>query len=291
MCDEQSISDMNKLAPNEGIGRSTPDNGNELEVLAAKLPQCDKPFEVIEREVLIPAPDGEVDCYWVHPSSGSHAAVIMWPDVAGVRPGFWAMARRLAESGYAVLAVNPYYRSAKGQVIPRGKTIADPGVRELVNPLKSILSPQTCVADGQALIRWLDQQPEVDAGRGIGVVGFCMSGSYVFHLAAAFPDRVKAGCSFHGGRLVIEAPDSPHKLVDKIQAGMLVAIATNDDEKNPEAKHVLRRAFDRSGVDAEMEIYEGALHGWMPPDSRAFNQAQSARGWGRMLVLFEKYLG
>lgn len=109
--------------------------------------------------------------------------------------------------------------------------------------------------------------------------------------AAAVPDRIGAGASFHGGRLVIEGADSPHRLVPKIKASFLFAIAQNDDERDPEAKRVLRESFDKAGLPAEIEVYEGALHGWCPPDSAVYNEAQAERAWARLLALFETALG
>lgn len=245
---------------------------------------------LVEAEVRIPTPDGDADCYWVHPESGRHAAVFTWPDVVGVRPAFRGMARRLAASGYAVLLVNPYYRTASGQVVPDGKTIRDPGVRELVTPHRDRLSPQTCISDGRAIVEWLDRQPAVDTSRGIGVTGYCMSGSWALRIAAALPDRIRAAGSFHGGGLVTEADDSPHRLVDRIAAGVLIAIADNDDQKQPEAKDVLREAFDRAGGDAEIEVYTGAQHGWCPPDSAAYDEDAAERAWARLLALLERRL-
>jgi carboxymethylenebutenolidase len=245
---------------------------------------------VVDSDVLVPTPDGEADGYWVHPASGAHAAVFVWPDIMGVRPAFHAMGKRLAESGYAVLVVNPYYRSAKGRVLPQGKTIRDPGVREQIMPHRNLLSPETCVRDGRAIVTWLDAQPAVDSNRKIGVIGYCMTGSYAFRLAAAIPERIGAGGCFHGGGLVTDADDSPHRLIGTIEAGMLVAIAENDDAKDPEAKTQLRAEFDRAGVSAEMEVYDGALHGWCPPDSPAYNPEPAERAWERLLLLLGREL-
>ena len=239
---------------------------------------------------MIETPDGEADCYYVHPESGSHAAVIVWPDIVSIRPAFRAMGKRLAESGYTVLVVNPYYRTAKGAVVPEGARFRDPGIRDLLMPHARSLSPETCVTDGKAFVAWLDEQPEVDTRRKIGTTGYCMTGSYVMRLAAAIPDRIGAGGSFHGGGLATDEPDSPHLLADQIKAGLLIAIAENDDERYPEEKVRLREAFDAAGVEAEIEVYAGALHGWCPPDSAVYNEEQAERAWSRMLALFEREL-
>ena len=239
---------------------------------------------------MVETPDGMADCYFVHPASGSHAAVIVWPDIVSIRPAFRAMGKRLAESGYSVLVVNPYYRTVKGAVVPEGKTFRDPGIRELLMPHARTLSPETCVRDGRAFVEYLDKQPSVDTNRKIGTTGYCMTGSYTMRLAAAIPDRIGAGGSFHGGGLATDEEDSPHLLASKMKAGFLIAIAANDDERDPEAKVLLREAFDANDVSAEIEVYEDTLHGWCPPDSAVYNKAQAERAWSRLLALFERAL-
>jgi carboxymethylenebutenolidase len=245
---------------------------------------------VLEQDVMVTTPDGEADCYFVHPSKGAHAAVIVWPDIVGIRPAFRMMGKRLAESGYSVLVVNPYYRTVKGPAVPAGSKFSDPGVRDLLMPHARSLSPETCVTDGRAFVKFLDEQAAVDPGRRIGTTGYCMTGSYTMRLAAAIPDRIGAGGSFHGGGLATADPGSPHLLVPQMNAGFLIAIAANDDEKEPNAKVLLREAFDKADVEAEIEVYEGTLHGWCPPDSAVYNQAQAERAWRRLLALFDREL-
>lgn len=245
---------------------------------------------LIETDVRVPTPDGEADALFVHPASGAHAAVIFWPDIHGVRPAFFDMARRLAASGYAVLAVNPYYRSHSGRLFAEGQSIRDPGGREQVGPHYSLLNPGTVQTDAAALTAWLDQQSAVDTARGIGAVGFCMTGSWTLRAAAALPERINAPCSFHGGGLVTAEADSPHLLAPQIKGGVLIAIAANDHERAPEAKDALTSAFESANVPAEIEVYADAMHGWVPTDSRAHDPEQSERAWGRMLALFDAQL-
>ena len=254
------------------------------------LPPVANALDIVEKEVLVETPDGEADCYFVHPAAGAHAAVIVWPDIMGIRTSFRLMGKRLAESGYSVLVVNPYYRTAKGPVIEDGESFGEPAVRERLMPHARSLSPETCVTDGQAFVKYLDQQSSVDTSRKIGTTGYCMTGSYTMRLAAAMPERIGAGGSFHGGGLASDSPNSPHLLAPKMKAGFLIAIAENDDEKDPNAKALLREAFDDAGVEAEIEVYEGTLHGWCPPDSRVYNKAQAERAWSRLLALFEREL-
>ena len=243
-----------------------------------------------ETDVSIETPDGMADGLFIHPKEGAHAAVIFWPDIHGVRPAFFDMARRLASAGYSVLAMNPYYRTMKGRLFFDGETFRDPGGRDRVRPHYSALSPETVAIDAKALTAWLDKQTVVDTARGVGAVGFCMTGSWTLRAAAAVPGRVKAPCSFHGGGLVTEEADSPHLLADRIKGGVLIAIAENDHERQPSAKGDLIKAFKEAGVPAEIEVYEGAMHGWVPTDSRAYDAEQSERAWGRMMALFETQL-
>lgn len=290
MCDELTLKDSEDYLRKQALTRREFGKGGAGIVAMAMLPAVANAVDVVEAEVLVATPDGAADCYFVHPAEGKHAAVIIWPDIVGIRNAFRAMGKRLAESGYSVLVVNPYYRTVKGAPVPEGAKFRDEGIRDKLMPHARSLSPETCVTDGRAFVAWLDAQPSVDTDRMIGTTGYCMTGSYTFRLAAAIPDRIGAGGSFHGGGLATDRDNSPHLLVPQIKAGMLVAIAENDDERDPDAKVKLREAFDAAGGRAEIEVYEGALHGWCPPDSAVYNEAQAERAWSRMLALFEREL-
>lgn len=292
MCDEQTLTAENSHG--QPLHRRTLGKIGIGVALAAMLPRVANARDVVGQPVTVPTADGEADCYFVHPTTGSHAAVIFWPDIFGVRESSRLMATRLAEAGYAVLVVNPYYRSLKGEFLPAGTMMIDSDMFKQVLPdaykLAGTLSPETCVRDGRALADYLDAQPAVDTKRKIGVMGYCMTGSYSFRLAAAIPERIGAGASFHGGGLVTDDPASPHRLIPQIKAGMLVAIAEDDDAKEPEAKNILRQEFAAAGVDAEVEVYEGAKHGWCPPDMAMYDPALAERAWKRMLTLYSAHL-
>jgi len=290
MCDELTEKDNEEFLRKRDLTRRDFNKSAAGVALSLMLPAIANAMDVVEDEVLVETPDGMADCYFVHPVGGAHAAVIVWPDIMGIRTSFRMMGKRLAESGYSVLVVNPYYRTAKGAVIEDGESFGTPAVRERLMPHARSLSPETCVADGRAFVKYLDAQPSVDTNRKIGTTGYCMTGSYTMRLAAAMPERIGAGGSFHGGGLATGRDDSPHLLAPKIQAGLLIAIAANDDEKEPNAKVMLREAFDNAGVNAEIEVYEDTLHGWCPPDSTVYNEAQAERAWSRLLVLFEREL-
>lgn len=290
MCDELTAKDTEDYLRRKGMTRRDFNKRGAGVALAMLLPPVANALDVVEQDVMVETPDGTADCYFVHPAEGKHAAVIVWPDIVSIRPAFRAMGKRLAESGYSVLVVNPYYRTARGAVVPEGKTFRDPGIRELLMPHARTLSPETCVSDGRAFVEYLDQQPSVDTGRKIGTTGYCMTGSYTMRLAAAIPERIGAGGSFHGGGLATDEDDSPHLLASQMKAGFLIAIAANDDERNPEEKVRLREAFDAAEVEAEIEVYADTLHGWCPPDSAVYDEAQAERAWSRLLALFEREL-
>ena len=290
MCDDKTECDNEAWRRERGLTRRDFNTVVSIATLVALLPRAANALDVDESEVAIPTPDGTADAYFVRPAAGEHAAVIVWPDVMSIRPAFRTMGKRLAESGYAVLVVNPYYRTAKGEVLKEGESFADPAVRERLTPHRNALSPKTCVTDGKAFVAWLDEQDSVDSGRMMGTSGYCMTGSYVIRLAAAIPERIGAGASFHGGGLATDAEDSPHLLAPQVKAGLLIAIAENDDEQEPQAKVLLREAFDAAGVEAEIEVYEGAMHGWCPLDSRVYDEEKAEKAWSRMLALFEREL-
>lgn len=296
MCDEITEKELDIHLANKAISRRTFTTAAMATfTIAGSLPVAlaapkFSATDLTESAVNVPMADGSADALFIHPEAGAHAAIIIWPDIHGVRPAFFAMARRLAGYGYSVLAVNPYYRTHAGRLFDEGMSIRDVGGRDLVRPHYSVLSPDTVVADTASLVAWLDQQSSVDTQIGIGAVGFCMTGSWTLRAAAAAPDRVKAPVSFHGGGLVSDAADSPHTLIDRMQGGALIAIAENDHARQPEAQSVLIEAFQSAGVPAEIEVYADAMHGWVPTDSRAHNPVQSERAWARMLALFDRQL-
>ncbi len=254
--------------------------------VAMMLPRAANAAAVTETDVTVPTPDGQADCYFVHPSSGATAGVLMWPDIFGLRPAFRQMGKRLAESGYAVLVVNPFYRTKKAPTAPAGS--ATP-IQELM-PLARSLNATTQMTDAKAFIAWLDSQKAVAKNRKIGTQGYCMGGPIAFRTAAAVPDRVGAVASFHGGGLVTDAPDSPHLQAAKSHAQFLIAIAENDDQRSPNDKAILKETFAKADLPAEIEVYAGAAHGWCPPDSRVYNEPQAEKAWARLLVLYGKAL-
>jgi carboxymethylenebutenolidase len=159
-----------------------------------------------------------------------------------------------------------------------------------LRPLASALNENTATGDAKALIQWLDSQPSVSKKHRIGTQGYCMGGSIAFRTAAAVPERVGAVASFHGGGLVNDKPTSPHLIALTTKAHFLVAIAENDDKRSPNDKVVLKETFEKAKMEAEVEIYTGAAHGWCPPDSAVYNEPLAEKAWAKLLALYKKAL-
>jgi carboxymethylenebutenolidase len=254
--------------------------------MAMMLPQVANAAPVTESDVTVTTPDGAADCYFVHPASGAAPGVLIWPDIFGLRPAFRQMGKRLAESGYSVLVVNPFYRVKKAPTAAAGSATPIPDLM----PLARALNETTQMTDAKAFIGWLDKQPSVAKNRKIGTQGYCMGGPIAFRTSAAVPDRVGAVASFHGGGLVTDMPNSPHLQASKTKAQFLIAIAANDDMRSPNEKNVLKETFAEAKLPAEIEVYTGSAHGWCPPDSQVYNEPLAEKAWSRLLVLYGKAL-
>ena len=254
--------------------------------VAMMLPQVVNAVTVTESDVTVMTPDGTADAYFVHPVTGTAPAVLVWPDIFGLRPAFRQMGKRLAETGYSVVVINPFYRVKKAPTADKGSATPIPDLMSLAMGLNET----THMSDAKAFIGWLDQQPSVAKNRKVGTQGYCMGGPIAFRTAAAMPDRVGAVGSFHGGGLVTDMPNSPHLQASKTKAQLLIAIAANDDMRSPNEKNVLKDTFAKSGQPAEIEVSPGAAHGWCPPDSGVYNEAQAEKAWMRLMALYTKAL-
>jgi carboxymethylenebutenolidase len=290
MCDEHTLADSIEYQLREGLSRRQFGRLTLGAGLLAALPLAAAGAELTEADVDIKSPDGTCDAYFVHPAKGKYPGVLMYPDIFGLRPAFRQMGRRLAESGYAVLVVNPFYRKQRAPTAPEHADFDDPATRTALMALAGSLDADTAVIDAKAFVGWLDAQAAVDRKRKLGTLGYCMSGPMTLRAAAALPERIGAGASFHGGGLVTDKPDSAHLLVPRIKAHYLFAIAANDDQRQPQAKDALRAAFAKSGVPAEIEVYADTQHGWCPIDSRVYNHDQAEKAWARLLALFKSAL-
>jgi len=263
-------------------------------IAAAAGPAAAAELPVVEKNVEIEMPDGSCDAVFLHPRTGTHPGVLIWSDAFGLRPALRDMGKRLAAEGYSVLVPNPFYRSARAPVLdPASFRFTDPTDRAKLQPLMGALNATgNAERDAVAYVQFLDAQREVDRSRKIGTQGYCMGGALVVKTAAELPARIGAGASFHGGGLVTDRPDSPHLLAPKIRARMYFGVASDDDQRQPDAKHELRAAFAAAKVTAEVEVYANAQHGWCMSDMPArdgtpiHNKADADRAWGKLLALY-----
>ena len=266
---------------------------------ATTLPAAAAGLELVETDVEIKTPDGTCDATLIHPKSGSHPGVLVWPDAFGLRPSMRAIGRRIASEGdgYSVLVPNPFYRVAKAPFSDAsGFDFGNPDeMAKLKSLMASVNASGNAEKDAAAYVAFLDAQKEVNKAKKIGTQGYCMGGPLVVKTAALLPDRIGAGASFHGGGLVTDKPDSPHLLAPKIKARMYFGIASNDDSRQPDAKDKLKEAFSAAKVSAEIEVYS-ALHGWCVPDmpvqngAPIYNKRDAERAWGKLVALYKAAL-
>lgn len=290
MCDDSDFDRMTEYFRRTGLSRRQFGALSFGAALGSAVPAMANARELQGSDVDIRTPDGVCDAYFVHPAEGASPAVLMWPDIMGLRPAFRQMAERLAQSGYAVLVVNPFYRMKRAPTSPPHPDLDDPATRAAVMGMAAGLTAKTAATDANALIPWLGGQAGVDKNRRMASSGYCFGGPYTLFTAAAFPNRIRAVASFHGAPMVTDKPDSAHLLIQKINVHALIAIAETDDSKEPNVKTVLCEAFKRNHLSAEIEVYKGAPHGWCPIDSAAYNHDQAERAWTRQLVVFKRAL-
>jgi carboxymethylenebutenolidase len=251
---------------------------------AAMLPAVANAATVTESEVTIKTADGSCDAHFVHPVSGASAAVLVWPDIFGLRDGFRQMGKRLAESGYAVLTVNPFYR------IQKAPTAQGTTFNQGLATMMGSLTPEIQIRDAQAFVSWLDAQKAVDTKKKMGTTGYCMGGPIVLRTAGTLPARIGAGASYHGANLTTKDANSPHLQIARSKASFLIAIADNDDQKDPTSKDILNKTFEDAKLPHEVEVYKGAQHGWCAIDTAAYNKELAEKAWARTLAMFSKAL-
>ena len=245
---------------------------------------------VVEKDVAVKTADGTSDCALFYPvGKGAWPAVLIWPDIMGLRPAFRDMGRRLAGEGYVVLVVNPFYRSAKAPVIGDKFDFSNPEQRARLTGYRAAIGDDGADRDSVAYLTFLDAQPQTNKIKKAGVQGYCMGGPLSFRTAAAVPGRIAAVGSFHGGGLVTKNPNSPHLLIPKTNAAYLIAKARNDDAKEPTVKDDLKAAFAAANRTATVEVYAGD-HGWCVKGSAVYNEAEAERAWAALLAMYKTQL-
>lgn len=286
MCDQEYFDNDRVRAEAEGLVTRKQFGVTLAAGVAMMLPRVANAVAILDSEVNIKTPDGTADAYFVYPATGPAPGVLIWPDIFGLRAAYRQMATRLAESGYSVLVINPFYRTKKAPTAEKG---AATPIAE-VTPLAQTLNETTHFTDAKAFIGWLDAQPSVAKNRKMGTQGYCMGGPMAFRTAAAMPDRVGVVATFHGGGLVTQQPNSPHLQAAKTKAQFLICIADNDDKRAPTDKDAMKETFVKAGLSAEIEVYTGCQHGWCAPDSGVYNEPGAEKAWGRLLALYGKAL-
>jgi carboxymethylenebutenolidase len=239
-------------------------------------------------EVSIPTPDGAARAFVFTPDGeGPWPAAIFFMDAPAIRPALFEMSQRLASHGYYVLLPDMFWRVAPYEPINIAEVFkSEEARREVFGKLMASTDAERAKRDTGAFLDFLAAQPQVRGDR-VGVTGYCMGGGLALRAAGEFPDRIAAAAAFHGGRLATDAPDSPHLLAPSIKAKVLVAGADQDAGFPPEQAERLKAALDAAGVDNEVVIYEGALHGYAPPDMPVYNREASERHWRDLLALFD----
>ena len=246
---------------------------------------------VVETELVIKMADGDCDAALLHPlGAGPWPGAVIFADALGLRPAFRDMGRRLAAEGYAVMIPNPFYRTRKAPVLSGPFDFSKAEDRAKLTDLMAPLTTEVKARDGAAWVAFLDTLPQVNKKAPIGVSGYCMGGPYTMLTAAAVPDRVGAAGSFHGGNLVTDKADSPHLLAPKIKAAYYFAIASNDDQRQPDAKDKLRAAFAGAQPAPRIEVYDGCMHGWCVSDGMVYNRPEAERAFGELVGLYRKSL-
>lgn len=247
--------------------------------------------KVVEKDVNVPMASGVSDSALFYPEGkGQWPAVLVWTDILGLRPVFREMGRRLAAEGYVVLVPNPFYRNAKAPIVDGSFDFSKPEDRAKVLPMAAALTADANISDAKSYVAFLDQQPQTDKKKKMGVQGYCMGGPLTFRTAGTQADRIGAAATFHGGGLVTDKPDSPHLLIPKMKAEVLCCVADNDDKRDPAAKDKLKEAFAAAHLKATVEVYDGCNHGWTVRGSQVYNEAGAERAWAELTALYKRDL-
>ena len=239
-------------------------------------------------EVAITTPDGAARAFTFTPSHGDGPwpAVIFYMDAPAIRTALFEMSQRLADLGYFVLLPDMFWRGGPYDPIDITAIKTDEDRRAIFGKFFATTSPEKGMSDTGAFLDFLSAHPQVK-GRKVGATGYCMGGAAVLRAAGTYPDRIVAGGAFHGGGLATDAPDSPHLLIPKMRARILVAGADEDRGFDDTQCARLDAAFKAAGVEAEVTIYRGAKHGYAPPDMPVYDVEASERHWRELTALLD----
>jgi len=254
-------------------------------VLSSKYP------DITERAISIKTEDGVCDAVLFYPKEGKFPAALIWTDIRGLRQSFKLMGKRLASQGYVVLIPNPFYRSSPSPAPREDFNYSNPEHRkEVFAMMKLLVEKDAAERDTSSFVKFLKGHSSVDNSRGMGVSGYCMGGPLAFRSASYYPDLISAVASFHGGGLVTEDENSPHLLIKNSKSQFYIAIASDDDKRNPTVKNDLRKSFDEANLEAEIEVYDTMKHGWCVSDSSMFDYSQAEVAWGNLINMYSKVL-
>lgn len=242
----------------------------------------------MRKDVTIPTPDGEARAFVFTPDSGDGPwpAAVLFMDAPAIRPALFDMGQRLADAGYYVLLPDMFWRAGPYAPIDLKAITSDEQRRAVFGPLMASTSPEKQMRDTRAFLDFLDKQPQANADK-VGVTGYCMGGGVALRAAGTFPDRIAAAAAFHSGNLATDAPDSVHRLAPQMKAKVLVAGADEDRSFPPEQKDKLAAALKDAGVEAEVAIWPGARHGWVPADTPVHHPEAAERHWRELVALFD----
>ncbi|HTV57789.1 MAG TPA: dienelactone hydrolase family protein [Verrucomicrobiae bacterium] len=245
---------------------------------------------MIETPVEIKTPDGVAGGFLYQPAPrGKWPGVIHLTDIFGVRPAQQRMAGQLCEAGYVVLMPNIFYRTGLPPIFDRPYDPKDEYIIKRIGELRASLPPDAMTRDASAYVDFLAQQPAV-AGAKFGAVGYCFAGAMALRITAAFPEKIGAAASFHGGGLFTGAPDSPHTVLPRVKARLYFGHAVDDRSMSAEAIAKFEAALAAWGGKYESETYSGCLHGWTTLDSAVYNPEGAARAFSKLTALFSAAL-